>query len=61
MCSHVLSCIKRALDIKDTVTGYVGVTLCGSEVGVAKEGLDVSNVGSVFEQMGGKSVAETVN
>ena len=37
---------------------YVGVYLGGGDAGVAKHFLDCSEVGSVFHQLGGKTVAK---
>ena len=40
--------------------GYVGVKLCGRQVGVAEHLLDGTEIGSAFEQVGREGVAEQV-
>ena len=39
----------------------MGIAACGVDTGVAKKGLDVPDIGAVFEQMGGKGVTETMD
>ena len=47
--------------MKSAAAGDVGVTFGGTEAGVAEEGLDVADIGAAFEEVGGESMAETVN
>ena len=54
-------CIKRALDAEDVTTGNVGISLCGTEGGMAEKGLNVTDVGAAFKKVGGKSMAKAVN
>ena len=49
------------MDAEDVAAGDVGVALSGAEGSVAEEGLDVTDVSTAFEEVGGKSVAEAVN
>ena len=53
--------IKGALDVEDVAAGDVGVAFGGAEAGVAKKGLDVTDVGAAFEEVGCKSVAQAVD
>ena len=57
----VLRGVEGALDGEDAAAGDVGVAFGGAEAGVAEEFLDVADVGAVFEEVGGESVAEGVN
>ena len=49
------------MDFEDAVTGYVGVTGCCAEAGMAQEALDIAYVGSGFQEMGCKGVAQAVD
>ena len=47
--------------MEDAAAGDVGVAFGGAEVGVTEEGLDVTDVGTAFEEVGGKGVAQAVD
>ena len=49
------------MDTEDVATGDVGIALGGAEGGVAEEGLDVTDVGAAFKEVGGESMAKAVN
>jgi len=49
------------LDAQDAAAGDMGVAFGGAEVGVAEKGLDVADVGSAFEEVGGEGVTEAVD
>ena len=53
--------VEGAFDAEDAATGDMGVAFCGAEVAVAKEGLNVADIGAGFEEVGGESVAQTVD
>jgi len=48
------------LDTEDIATGDVSVAF-GSAEGRGRGGLDVTDVSTTFEEVGGKGVAEAVN
>ncbi|MNO77590.1 hypothetical protein D3C76_687050 [compost metagenome] len=50
--------IEWALDALQVFGADVGVAFCGGWVGMAEQFLDKSEVGSVFQQMGGKRVPQ---
>ena len=39
----------------------MGVAFGGTKAGVTEEGLDITNVGTAFQKMSGKRVAQTVD
>jgi hypothetical protein len=45
----IFQAVQRALDFQDIALGYVGVTFGGTKRGVAKQTLDVADVGAVFK------------
>ena len=53
--------VERAFDLVEAFGGDVGVDFGGAGGFVAEEGLDVAEVGAVFEQVGGEAVAEGVD
>ena len=53
--------IEGAFDAENVGFGNVSVAFGSMNTGMAKEVLDIANIGAAFQQMGGKRVAETVN
>jgi hypothetical protein len=53
--------VKRTLDAEDVSAGYMGVAFGGAQTGVAEKALDIADVGTVFEKMGGEGVTQSVN
>ena len=51
---HVIS---RVFDVFKMFTGHVGVNLCSLNIAVAKNGLNVSNVNTVFKKVSGEAVS----
>ena len=49
------------MDVEDAAAGDVGVAFGGAEGRVAEEGLDVTDVGAAFEEVGGEGVPEAVD
>ncbi len=47
-----------AVDAPQPFAGHVGVNLGGGDVGVSQERLHRAQVGPVFQQVGGKAVAQ---
>jgi hypothetical protein len=39
----------------------MGITFGGTDTGMPKKGLNVTDVGAVFKEMGGKGMAEAVD
>ena len=53
--------IQRAFDLVEAFGGDVGVDFGGAGAFVAEKGLDVAEVGAVFQKVGGEAVAEGVD
>ncbi|AEF82251.1 hypothetical protein TREAZ_2420 [Leadbettera azotonutricia ZAS-9] len=53
--------VEGAFYLEDVAAGYVGVTFGCFEEGVTEEFLDVFDVYSVFQEMGGEGVPKTVD
>ena len=53
--------VKGAFDLEDAAAGNVGVALGGAEAGVAKEGLNIADVGAAFEEVCGEGMAQAVD
>ena len=49
------------MDVENTPASDMGVAFGGTKAGVTEEGLDITNVGTAFQKMSGKRVAQTVN
>jgi hypothetical protein len=52
--------VGAGVDVLEGADADVGVDLGGVEPGVAEHGLNVADVGSAFEHVGGAAVAEEV-
>src|SRR5260370_35992501 len=52
--------IQRAHDRADHVGGYLRVERGGIEPGMSEQNLDQTHIGFLFEQVGGKAVAQCV-
>src|SRR3989344_870436 len=52
--------MKSFMDFFQVLIRYVGVYLCGRDVGVAEESLHRSKIGAVFEKVGCKRMSDYV-
>src|SRR5829696_9771309 len=50
--------VRSEVQLPTPPIGYVGVELCGGEVGVAEHLLDAAQVGATLEQVRGERMAE---
>ena len=50
--------LKWTVDPTQGALAHVGIALGGADVGVAQEFLDVTDVGTVFQEVGGEAVTE---
>lgn len=60
LCIFFREVVQGALYSEGILTGNVGVTLGGTEGGMAEEGLDITDIGAAFKEVGCKGVAEAV-
>ena len=53
--------IQRAFDCEETALGDVGVPFGSADAGMTQKVLDTADIGTVFQQMSRKCVAEAVD